>query len=135
MTHGDLSCGDIQDHFGNEERIESGGSVTQCEIGHFFLEGDQAADPAGEDDAYPVGVNVLFADTGIFDRFITGDECELAITVDLTGFFAVEVLGGIKILNLTGKPCLKLAAVELFDIIAAADPAGRLLPIFIDTLA
>ena len=92
MPHGDLPGGDVQYHLGMKKGLKQGVSVAG-RVGHFFLEGDQAADTAGEDHTNPVGIHIVFADAGVFFNFIAGDKGELG-PVDLAGFLAIEIGGG-----------------------------------------
>src|SRR2546425_288399 len=98
MSHGDMTSCNIQDHLGDEERIEAWGAIAFGEIYHFFLECYQTADAAGKNNPYPVTVDFFFIKAGVDHRHITGDYGSLGKTVNFTGFFTVEKIQWVEIL-------------------------------------
>src|SRR5688572_28908559 len=106
-----MPCGNIQYHFGNKERVETGCSVAGSKIGHFLLECDKTADTAGKDNTYPVWVSIFTGDTGIFYCFIACNDRKLAVAVHFTGFLPVYINGGIEVFNFTGKLRLEFGYV------------------------
>src|SRR5437868_6389971 len=135
MAHRDLAGGDIEDHFGYEEGIETGRSIAMGEIHHFFLESGYPADTAGEDDTYPVYINVFLADTGILHGHIAGSHGQLCKAVRFTGLLTVYILGGIKALHFTGKTCFELGCIELGDHICAGNAVNQPVPIIVQIIS
>ena len=66
------------------------------------------------------GIDIFFCDAGIFNGFVGGHQCKLAVTDRFSGLLLSRYSGGVKILNLTGKSRFKLCNVELFDKVAPA---------------
>src|SRR5580692_4844980 len=98
MSHGDMACSNVEDHFGNKERVEAGSSIAFGKIDDFLLEGDEAPDTAGKYDADPVRVHGSLVDTSVQDRLITGCQRNLRITVHFACFLFFKVLQGIEAL-------------------------------------
>ncbi len=71
MTHGNMPCSNIEDHFRNEERIETRSAIAFGEIHHFFLESDESTDAAGKHNTYTVWIEVsTVVIPASFDGFI-----------------------------------------------------------------
>jgi hypothetical protein len=70
MTNGNMTGGDIKYHLRYKKRIITGNAVTFGEISHFFLECIDSPDAAGEDNAYPVAVNIIFCNAGIRNSLV-----------------------------------------------------------------
>ena len=97
MTHGDMPGSNIKYHFWNEERIETGSSIAFCKIDHFFLESDQSADSACENNAYTV---VIILSLIILHLLLPGhlqSSASLSKAVNFAGFFSVEEIERIEI--------------------------------------
>ena len=103
-----MTGSDVQDHLWNEERIETGSTVTFGEIYHLFLKGDESPDTAGKYDADTVGIHFFFIYTRIPYSFVAGRQRDLRITIDLTGLFSIQVLQGVKAFQFTSKTSLEL---------------------------
>ena len=72
MTHGDLPCSNVQYHFWNKKRIESGSAIAFCKIHYFFLERNETTDTASKNHPNPVNIHIIFINTGIFHSLIAG---------------------------------------------------------------
>src|SRR5262249_28611755 len=96
MAHGYVPSGNIQDHFGNEERIESWSAVSFGKFDDFVLEGDEAADSTGEYDPNPVDVDVLLGDSCISHGLVAGNDGRLRKSVQLTSFFFIQKCEGVE---------------------------------------
>ncbi len=119
----------IQDHFRDKERIETGSAVAFCEIDDLILETDEPADTAGKNYADTVGVDPFLVDPGVPDGFVAGSHGDLGITVNLTGFFLIEVIEWIETFQLAGKSCFELRSIEKGYSFSTGNAIEQCLPI------
>ena len=109
-----MTAGDVGDHLRDEERI-----VTRARflvhgiIAGLEFKGVKTADTCCHDNADTVFIDILAVESGVGHCLTGCDYAILGVEVELTGFFAVEVLVGIKVFNLAGELCLKLRGVEV----------------------
>ena len=74
----------------------------------------ETTDSGGDDNADTVFVEVLvFLDAGVFDSLTGSHEGILRVKVKLTKLFAVDMVGAVEPLDLTGKLCLEEGSVEM----------------------
>src|SRR5688572_1380787 len=112
ISHRDLTCRNIEDHFWDEERIEPRGSITSCIIHYLFLESDQSADTTGENYTCTIRVNRTIVNAGIFDGFVSSNEGQLSEPVHLAGFLTIKNGYGIKVFNFAGKPGFEFCSIK-----------------------
>src|SRR5262245_52418662 len=96
MAHRNMTCRNVEDHLGNEEGIETRGSISLGKIHNLFLESNKAADTTTENNANPVYVYIVFVNTCISYGLIAGYQCGLCKTVEFAGFLFIEVVRGFK---------------------------------------
>src|SRR5262245_19802022 len=98
MAHADLTGSNVKDHLWNEERVEAWSTITFCKIYYLMLKGDQTTNTTGKYNTYPVWIDIVFIQTCIGHGLITRNKSKLGETVNLAGFFLVQVLNGIEVL-------------------------------------
>jgi hypothetical protein len=112
-----MAGSDVGDHLGDEEWVVFGTLLfIERIVTGFLLEGVEAADTGGYDNAYPVAVEVgSLLQAGVGHGLTGGHERILGVEVELTEFLAVDMVGGVEALYLAGKLSLKLRGVEVCD--------------------
>src|SRR5690349_2718908 len=90
MSHRYLPGSNIEDHFRDKERIETWPAISRCKIHDFLLESAQAAYAAGENNSYPVMINIILRNAGITNRLVAGCQCGLSEPVNLTRLLLFE---------------------------------------------
>ncbi len=131
MAHGYLPCGNIQYHFGNEERIEARCTIASCKIGYFVLKGDQPANAAGEHHTNTVRVDIIFIQPGIGHGLVACYQCQLREAVNLSRFFFVQKISGFKILYFTGKSGTELRSIKQCNHVGSRNAINQSVPIIV----
>ena len=122
---GDVPGGHVADHHGDEEHRHPARAFFQ-EFLVVFLKGLHPADAAADDDAHPVGVQVLQVGAAVPEGFRGGVEGELAVGVGAALLLAVQNGGGVEILDQGGHgdpQVLGVKTVDFGDSVAAGADA------------
>ena len=137
VQDGNLACGDVRNHLGDEERIEARASflARQRIVAGFFFECTDASDAGAEDDADTVQIFFLYVKTGIAHGLFGYRNGILRVQVHLAGFLAVDVLGCIEVLHLACKLCLEKGSIEMSNRSSPANPVDQILPKLGDCVA
>ena len=135
VTHGDLSGGNIQDHLRDEERIETGCAVSFGKFSDLVLESNESANTTSEYHTNAIGIDVLFIESGIQHGLVADNEGQLREAIEFAGFFFIEELSGLKILDLAGKARAKLRGIKLGDGCCTGYTVQQRIPILIEVIA
>src|SRR5665213_2889330 len=119
ISYRNLAGSDIQYHFGDKERVKSGGTVSSGKLHNIILESGYASNSTGKNYAYPIMVYIFFGYPGVLDSFITCNKGKLSKSIQLARFLSIKIFGRFKIFNFTGKPGFKFCNIKLLNNISA----------------
>ena len=125
-----MARGDVCDHLGDEEGVVFRPLVgVHGVIAGLLLESVETADACGDDDTHAVLVEGLVVlDAGVLDSLTGGHQRVLGVKVELAQFLAVDMVGAVESLDLTGKLCLEKGSVEVGNWAGSGHSVDGVLP-------
>jgi len=130
-----VTGGEVGNHLGDEERIETGCTIAIGKTNYFLFEGIDAANTSSPNHSDAVEVFLFRFYTGIGNGLLGGNQGKLGKQVVFTGIFLFEVVVGVVILDLAGKRRLELGRVKACNRTGTAYPADHGFPGFWHGLA
>jgi len=112
VNHGDLSGGDVGNHFGDEEGVESGSEFFVIAPDLFF-ECFDAPDARGENNADTVEVFFLQIERCVAYGIFGSGDCQQSIAVALTDLLSVHYLQRVKVFDFAGEAGFEGRSIEL----------------------
>src|SRR5690625_4116596 len=130
MFNGNMTWGNISNHFRNKERIEPGGSVSLSEFKHLVLESLQTSDTCTPNDTNTKLINTFKINACIFYGFIRSHNSILCKFIQFPGFFPVKEIFDFKVFDLASEFSLKLFGIEISDRGRSTLSINQSVPIF-----
>ena len=125
-----LTSSHVRNHHRHEERADAGRSFGK-ELLILAVHGFDTTDTRTDEGTNAVQIFLFKIQAGIFDGEICCSYSKLRVTVHTLGFFLVNVLGRVKVLNFTSNLRREFRSVETADLINTVAAFHQAFPEFI----
>src|ERR1700751_1520100 len=123
-----MPCREVNDHFGNKERIEPGIAIAFGKVGNFIIKRGESADTRAPDYTTTCRVELGNISATVYKCFISAYKGVLGKGIQFPGFLFLHEIFGVKTLEFTGKTGPELGGVKTGDKISSAHTIGKPLP-------
>src|SRR3546814_50545 len=115
-----MARGDVQNHLRNEERVETGCSITGRKGGHLIQKGFKATDTGAPNHTDTISVQFIERKRCVGNRFVRDSQCIMYKWINFSGLLPLHEILGVEPLHLTSKTRLEFRRVKLGDWSSAA---------------
>src|SRR5690606_13119167 len=120
MAHGNVARRNIQNHFRDEERVETGRSITSGKAGYFIQKGFKTTNTRTPNHTDSIRIQFIECQRCISNRSIRDSQSVMYKWIYFPGFFALHEILGVEPLHFTSKTRLEFRRVKLRDWSSAA---------------